>query len=461
MMMSSEAKSVAAMVAVNVAFALGDLLIKKVLEEGTAVMVFVTYRLIVAFIFLTPIALLLERRIRPKFTPRIFFYLFFSALYGVTLNQYLFMLGLRYTTATFTSAFFNMMPVATFIMALPFRLETVNLRSTGGRAKILGIVVSVGGAMLLTLYKGVALINPNSTSKKNAAVGAGKVPKNWTIGTMALVGACLSGSSWYLIQAKISNIYPASYSSTALMSFLSAIQSGILGLSTERKLALWGFKGKLEILGVLYTGIVGSGLCFVLMSWCVKERGPVFTAAFNPLTQIVVAIFESSIFHEPLHLGSLLGSALVILGLYMLLWGKSKETTLAPTKPRNNSKELVSTLNRSSRLPYTSKHISAIFKLQKLMKTMPRAVRSTCLSVINLTSWDTCRWRILSSPSSLGRVEKYEFVKEEGVSVEEEVTKQICKQIVQAKLKDHGCKHKRKYFSKSTDENKRIISSRV
>ncbi|KAG9455404.1 hypothetical protein H6P81_008308 [Aristolochia fimbriata] len=279
---SEEAKPVAAMVAVNVAFAFGNLLIKKVLEEGTAVMVFVTYRLTVASIFLAPIALLLER---------------------VTLNQYLFMLGLGYTTATYTCAFVNMMPVATFLMALPFGLETVNLRSTGGRAKILGTLVSVGGAMLLTLYKGVALTNPNSTSKKHAA--GGKVPKNWTIGTIALVGACLSGSSWYLIQAKISNIYPASYSSTALMSFLSAIQSGILGLSTERRLTLWTFKGKLEIFSVLYTGIVGSGLGFVVMSWCIRERGPVFTAAFNPLIQIVVAIIDFSILHESLHLGRL------------------------------------------------------------------------------------------------------------------------------------------------------------
>ena len=50
-------------------------------------------------------------------------------------------------------------------------------------------------------------------------------------------------------------------------------------------------------------GIVGSGLCYGLMSWCVNKKGPVFTAAFTPFIQIFVAIFDFSILHEQIHLG--------------------------------------------------------------------------------------------------------------------------------------------------------------
>lgn len=71
--------------------------------------------------------------------------------------------------------------------------------------------------------------------------------------------------------------------------------------------------------------MVGSGLCYVGMSWCVKKRGPVFTAAFSPLVQIMAAMFDIPILHEQLHIGSLLGSVIVIIGLYILLWGKNKE----------------------------------------------------------------------------------------------------------------------------------------
>lgn len=94
------------------------------------------------------------------------------------------------------------------------------------------------------------------------------------------------------------------------------------------------------------------------MSWCVKKRGPVFTAAFSPLVQIMAALIDIPILHENLYLGksvtssshfeycrstiflllipnltvfffdefdSLLGSLIVIFGLYILLWGKKKE----------------------------------------------------------------------------------------------------------------------------------------
>lgn len=50
-------------------------------------------------------------------------------------------------------------------------------------------------------------------------------------------------------------------------------------------------------------GMVASGLCFVGMSWCVKQKGPVFTAAFNPSVQIFVAIFDFSILHAQIYLG--------------------------------------------------------------------------------------------------------------------------------------------------------------
>ena len=50
-------------------------------------------------------------------------------------------------------------------------------------------------------------------------------------------------------------------------------------------------------------GIIGSGMCYVVMSWCVKKRGPVFTAAFSPLVQIMAAMFDIPILHEKLYLG--------------------------------------------------------------------------------------------------------------------------------------------------------------
>ncbi|XVE64556.1 hypothetical protein DITRI_Ditri07aG0109800 [Diplodiscus trichospermus] len=87
-------------------------------------------------------------------------------------------------------------------------------------------------------------------------------------------------------------------------------------------------------------GMIGSGLGIVGMAWCVKKRGPVFTAAFGPLFQITAAMFDIPILHEQLNLGSLLGSIVVIIGLYILLWGKKKEVKNSASKNAQEVKEI-------------------------------------------------------------------------------------------------------------------------
>ncbi|KAK7357905.1 hypothetical protein VNO80_17202 [Phaseolus coccineus] len=318
-------KPVSIMILVNLALALVNLLLKKVLNEGMDYMCIITYRQAISFIFMAPIACIYERK--HKVEVRTICLLFLSALLGVTVPQYLFLLGLKYTSATSSCAFLNMVPVFTFIMAVPFGIEKVNMQSKGGKAKVMGTFVCIGGALLLVLYKGMPLIKPQSQYIANKVTSIPPTAKleTWIIGSIILTVSCLLWSSWFIIQAKISKKYPCQYSSTAILSLFAAIQSAILTLIIKRNNASWILKGKLEILSVIYAGLVGSGLCYVAMSWCVKQRGPVFTAAFTPLIQIFVAMLNFSVLKEEIYLGSVAGSALVIAGMYILLWGKSTE----------------------------------------------------------------------------------------------------------------------------------------
>ncbi|OMO95170.1 Drug/metabolite transporter [Corchorus capsularis] len=334
-----EWKPFIAMIAIDFCFAVVNILLKKVLDQGINHLVLITYRLSISTIFLAPIGYFWERNSRPKLTPRILCYLFCSSIVGSSLTQYFFLLGIQYTSATFACAFINMVPVITFIMALPFRIETVNLKSKSGRAKILGSVICVGGALLLTLYKGIPLFNPHPHSQAMAPTMAHAIKlsssrraERWTIGCLALIVGTLLWSSWFIIQSHVGKRFPCQYSSTAIMSFFGAIQSAILSLFISRDFSRWVLKGKVEIITVLYAGIVGSGLCFVGMAWCVKKRGPVFTSAFSPLVQIIAAFFDIPILHEQLTLGSLLGSIVVIIGLYILLWGKNREMQKCASK---------------------------------------------------------------------------------------------------------------------------------
>ncbi|KAI5598979.1 hypothetical protein BDE02_02G167400 [Populus trichocarpa] len=324
-------KPVVGMVVVNFAFAIVNVLFKKILDEGTNSMVIATYRLSTSAIFLAPVSYYWERKSRPRLTASIFCHLFLGALFGLTLTQYLFLKGLEYISATLACAFLNTVPVNTFILALLFGIEKASMTSKAGRTKVLGALICMGGAVLLIFYKGIPLTNSHSRAATTDILNhadtmiSGKKRQRWVVGSILSLAGCFTWSLWFLIQAKISKSYPFQYSSTALMSFLGAVQSAILSLSIERNFSMWILRTKLEIISVLYAGIIGSGLCYVGMSWCVKRRGPVFTSAFTPFTQIFAAMFDFSILHEQIYLGSVLGSVLVILGLYILLWGKSIE----------------------------------------------------------------------------------------------------------------------------------------
>ncbi|KAL5070799.1 hypothetical protein RYX36_021686, partial [Vicia faba] len=110
-------KPVLVMIIVNLALSVVNVLLKKILNEGMDHLTILTYRQAIASIFLAPIACIFERE--SKIDGHIICLLFFSALVGVTLTQYLFLMGLEYTSATFSCGFLNTVPVFTFIMALP------------------------------------------------------------------------------------------------------------------------------------------------------------------------------------------------------------------------------------------------------------------------------------------------------------------------------------------------------
>ncbi|CAL5045236.1 unnamed protein product [Urochloa decumbens] len=300
----------AAMVTTNVVIAIMTALIKQALNQGMNRLVLITFRQMVATVFLGPIAYFKERKMRPKFTTEIFMYMFLSGILGPVLLQYTLFVGLDYTTATFAATFSNMLPVVTFLISLAFRFEALEVRSMSGSAKISGTLISLGGAMMLTFYKGSALthttssISPAASSSGHGQAGGQHGTVRWVLGSVSMLANVVGFALWLLLQRKFTKKYPAVYSATAFMSLFSFIQAGALTLSIQRStIAAWALRGTVEIVTVVYCGVVASGMGYLLLTYCVEKRGPVFTAAFSPLSQIFVAGIDLFILHEPLYLG--------------------------------------------------------------------------------------------------------------------------------------------------------------
>lgn len=64
---------------------------------------------------------------------------------------------MKYTTATFATAMYNVLPAITFVLAYIFGLERVKLRCIRSAGKVIGTLATVGGAMIMTLVKGPVL----------------------------------------------------------------------------------------------------------------------------------------------------------------------------------------------------------------------------------------------------------------------------------------------------------------
>ncbi|KAE9591874.1 hypothetical protein Lal_00038768 [Lupinus albus] len=333
-------KPVMLMVMVQVAFTAVNVLYKLAINDGMSVRVATAYRLAFGSAFTVPLALISERNNRPKLTRRVLFMAFLCGLFGGSLFQNLFYGALALTSATFVSAIYNLIPAITFILAISSGFEKLNLRAAAGKAKVLGTLIGIGGAMFLTFYKGIKIniwpFHINLLHSNGHVIPLHADSNNKLVGVLCAIASCFSYAFWLIIQAKMSKEYSSHYSSTALMSTSGAIQATIYGLCVERDWSQWKLGWNIRLLTVAYSGIVGTGLVVIVIAWCIHMRGPLFASVFNPLMLILVAVAASLMLNENLCLGSVLGAVLIVCGLYMVLWGKRKEmknmTQLVPSE---------------------------------------------------------------------------------------------------------------------------------
>lgn len=132
-----------------------------------------------------------------------------------------------------------------------YRLEKVKIKSKDGKAKVLGTLICICGALLLGLYRGMPLVNSHSIATAQST-SHDKETKRWALGSVLAFAGCLMWSSWFLIQGRISDKYPHHCSGTAILNLFGAIQSAILSLIIERNISTWVLKGKLELITIIY-----------------------------------------------------------------------------------------------------------------------------------------------------------------------------------------------------------------
>ncbi|CAF2043423.1 hypothetical protein BRARA_I02481 [Brassica rapa] len=317
------------------------IVIMATLNQGQNRYVLIVYRNAVAALVLAPFAIFFERKVRPKMTLSVFWKIVLLGFLEPILDQGFGYLGMNMTSATYTSAIMNVLPSVTFIIAWILRMEKVNIAEVRSQAKIIGTLVALGGALVMTLYKGPLIplqwSNPN-TNQHNEHSNSSQDHNHWVGGTLLILLGCVAWSCFYVLQSITIKTYPADLSLSALICLSGAVQSTVVALVVERHSRGWAVGWDARLLAPLYTGIVSSGLTYYVQGMVMRTRGPVFVTAFNPLCMILVALLASFILHEQIHYGCVIGGTVIAMGLYLVVWGKGKDYDVSVlAMPEKNS----------------------------------------------------------------------------------------------------------------------------
>ncbi|XP_059629668.1 WAT1-related protein At1g43650-like [Cornus florida] len=298
---------------------------KAAIDKGMNSYVFVVYRQVIATIVLAPFAFFLESNNSAPLSYNLLSQIFFAALVGFTLSFNLFALALRYTTATYASASRNTVPAITFILAVFLRMEIVSVRQCHGRAKVLGTMMVLSGAIVLILYKGPPLYS--GTQKGAPIASINHISRaDWIKGALIMLSNNIMSSMSLIMQVYLFSLFHISIYICVWTHLKTNISSWKLG---------WD----VNLISVVYCGIIVTGVGFWLRVWIIGKQGPVFVAMFTPLAFIIIAIFSAFLWNEILHWGSVGGIILLIGGLYIVLWGKNKEGKNKTNEQRSIVKE--------------------------------------------------------------------------------------------------------------------------
>ncbi|XP_030496709.2 WAT1-related protein At5g64700 [Cannabis sativa] len=321
------------------------LLTKAIFNGGMNCYIFTFYRQLVGTVVLVPLALIFKRRNATPLSVLTFCKIFMLALLGVTIPINASNVAIAYTTATLGAAILNCLPVATFCLALLLRMENVTLKTTAGIVKIAGLVACVGGVVTLTFYKGPHLNpflhhhpmeyhHPQQAHQPHISSN-----KRWLIGCSLFVLATFAWSLFLVLQAQILKSYPEGLRLTSLLCLTSSGQCFVFAIALERNPSEWKLGWNIELLTIIYSGILITSLSYNIQAWVVQIKGPVFIAMSQPLTLIITMIGSVLLLGEAINLGSVLGGILLVVSLYAVLWGKSKDQTLQNQSNSDNKAE--------------------------------------------------------------------------------------------------------------------------
>ncbi|KAL2492741.1 WAT1-related protein [Abeliophyllum distichum] len=248
----------AAMVMVECADVGLTTLSKAAMSKGMSHFIFVVYSNALATLIIFPVYNFLRtERSLPSFAP--------LEILSPQLYRNCVFTGVIYSSPTLASAMSNLVPAFTFLLAVIFRMEKLDSRSSRNQINY-------------------------------------SIQTNWVLGGIFLATASLCLSLWNTFQC-------------AMVAFIA-----------ERNYPkAWLLRHNIEPVSVIYSAVFGNVVTFCVETWCIYKKGPVFVAMFKPLGIAIAALLGVIILGDRLHVGSVIGAVVIVIGFYGVIWAQAKE----------------------------------------------------------------------------------------------------------------------------------------
>ncbi|KAL8200726.1 hypothetical protein R6Q57_012065 [Mikania cordata] len=239
-----------------------------------------------------------------------------------------FILGLL-GSPTMTSAISNLIPANTFLLAVIFRMERIDIRSSSSLAKLLGTIITISGAMLFTFYQGPTIFHPIPLPDSSNRLLISQ-SSNWVYGGLLLVMSGIAIAIWSVLQSAMAREYPDQQTIVFFICLFGTLQCMALSPFMEPNPSAWVLQPGIRLIAVLLGAVFSLAIRNSSITWCLKKKGPVFVAMFNPLQIVISVIMGVTFLGDSLYLGSAIGAIIISCGFYTVMWGKTKENTKSP-----------------------------------------------------------------------------------------------------------------------------------
>ncbi|KAA8548060.1 hypothetical protein F0562_004679 [Nyssa sinensis] len=268
-----DAAPFAAMVLVECGEVVMTTVTKAAMNRGISNFVYVVYYNSLGLLFLLPYFIFhsLRKNKRPALTLPLLWRFFLLGLLGKCLVLFGYV-GINYSSPVLAAALGNLTPIFTFLLAIIFRMEKIDIRSSSSIAKSVGTIVAVSGAFIVTLYKGPPIGFETTRSSLLHHQLLLSPQSKWVLGGFFLALSYLFNATWSILQA-----------------------------------------------------IFGSAIRTSVLTWCLHKKDPLYVAMFKPLGMVIAQMVGIIFLADQLRLGSVIGAIIIAIGFYTVIWGQTKE----------------------------------------------------------------------------------------------------------------------------------------